>query len=83
MKNSPNNVSSWLRIMVGLYLIYIDYSWLKNWQQLDNKILFMIFFVIFGIVGLLLIVFSLKNLINDKNKDHKDPDEKKDNSQDM
>ena len=71
-KKSSNNVTYTLRIVAGIYLLYLDYSLLKDWQHLDNKIFFVLFMTAFAVIALLLIGFSLKSIL--KNKYHQNQD---------
>lgn len=79
-KKNSSQVSYILRLIIGIYLLYIDYTLLRDWQRLDNKVLFAIFIAVFAIFGVLVIIMSAKNLIqdyhekrsNEKNEDKRD-----------
>jgi Na+/melibiose symporter-like transporter len=70
MKNTnkqSNQVSYPLRIMAGIYLIYLAYSLVKTWADLDNKLLFGVFIGIFGVIGILLLITSALGLLRNRN----------------
>lgn len=67
-KNKQSNqVSHPLRIIAGIYLLYLAQSLLKKWAELDNQLLFAVFIGIFGVIGILLLVTSGLALLRDWN----------------
>ena len=68
-----NNQSRFtLRIVAGLYLFYLTYSLLKNWDpNSKSKIVAILSILIFSITGIILIIMSVKSLIK-ANKDEKE-----------
>lgn len=64
--NSSGSTIYMIRIFAGFYLLYIDYTLLKDWQRLNNKILFTIFMIVFAVFGLLLIGYSIKGMLQKK-----------------
>ncbi len=67
LKKAPNNNTNPLRIIAGFYLLYLVYSLVKDWQRLDNKVLFGIFIAIFTVFGIVLIITSALSLLRNKN----------------
>ncbi|MDF2511052.1 MAG: hypothetical protein K0S04_918 [Herbinix sp.] len=61
-----NNRRPILYILAGIYLLYIDYSLIKNWASLENKVLFVIFMVVFGAIGGGLVIYSAWKLLKDR-----------------
>ncbi len=56
-----------LYILAGAYLLYIDYTLVKNWANLENKVLFGIFMVAFALIGGALVVYSAWQMLKDRN----------------
>ena len=71
-KKSPNNVSYYMRILAGGYLLYIDYTLLKGWQRLDNKILFGIFMFVFAAIAVPLIAYSIIAILKNNKTQNQD-----------
>lgn len=65
-KKPSNNISHPLRLIAGVYLVYLAYSLIKSWADLDNKPLFTVFIAIFGIIGLLLLATSGLALLRER-----------------
>ena len=71
----PMKNSLYLRLVVGLYLIYIDYSLLNTFQQKEGAelIFFIGAMVIFGLIAAALLVHSgyclMKGLYRDGSED--------------
>ncbi|HHV11069.1 MAG TPA: hypothetical protein GXX75_12395 [Clostridiales bacterium] len=70
MKNSRTQMKKSrpvLYILAGAYLLYIDYTLVKDWANLDNKVLFVIFMVAFALIGGTLVVYSAWQMLKDRN----------------
>lgn len=64
-KNKKHTRSSLnLRLIAGLYLLYIDYSLISGWRDIErgSKVMVVIAVVVFGIFAGLVIYSSLKGL---------------------
>lgn len=68
MKYSKNTILT-IRIVVGFYLLYLDYSILSDWQNVkeSNRFIIMTFVIVFAVFALVLIALSVKTLIKNKN----------------
>ena len=53
-----------LYLVAGLYLLYIDYSLVSSWREIEthNKILAAMAAVVFAIFASVIIIYSLKGL---------------------
>ena len=72
LKNKKHTRSSFnLYIVAGLYLLYIDYSIISNWNDIEpqHKILMAMAAVAFAVFAGGCILFALKGLKELKNKD--------------
>lgn len=64
-----------IRLIAGLYLMYLAYSLIKNWNiNTGSKIVAALFIALFGILGIVLTIISSTELSKMKKK----KDEKKD-----
>ncbi len=61
-----NNRRPVFYILAGVYLLYIDYTFVKNWATLENKALFVIFMILFGVIGGGLVLYSAWKLLKDR-----------------
>ena len=61
-----NNRRPIFYILAGAYLLYIDYTFVKNWATLENKTLFVIFMILFGVIGGGLVIYSAWKLLKDR-----------------
>ena len=66
-----NKASLTLRIVAGLYLLYIDYSLLTDWNEVpeQNRTFITIAIIVFAIAGILLTVISFINLLQLRKKE--------------
>jgi len=62
-KRSPKS-SYYFHLVAGVYLLYIDYSLISSWQEIEekNKIFMIIVSIIFAISATFIIVRALKGL---------------------
>ena len=60
-----------LRMVAGLYLLYIDYSLLADWNEIpeQNRTFITIAIIVFAIAGILLTVISFINLLQLRKKE--------------
>lgn len=54
----------YIYIIAGLYLLYIDYTFIKDWGQMENnmKIIAALAGAVFAVFSIGIIIYSLKTL---------------------
>lgn len=81
-KGGRSDMTSYsLRLVAGLYLLYLDYSLIKEWNNGNaNRIIIAAATILFAVVGILLVVHSARNMIRlNKNPQIAQADEETDN----